>query len=85
MGDYAGVVTRLAADLRNSGASPPPMGPVTIAAGVTLTMRGSISTTPWTRTCPTDQVVVGFAGSASNFLTDLVVYCAPLSVTSGQV
>ena len=56
---------------------------VAVGGGATLPLRGVIGDFEWTRTCPKDQVVIGFEGRAEGLLDELVVRCAPLLVTEG--
>jgi cysteine-rich repeat protein len=51
--------------------------------GATLPQRGGAGDTPWVRTCPVDQVVVGFSGSAGTGVNQLSFACAPLVITEG--
>jgi hypothetical protein len=62
---------------------PGPSSPVTTTAATLFPVRGLEGGTAWSRLCPTNQVVVGFGGRSSGYLDQLIVRCAPLSV-SGQ-
>jgi len=55
---------------------------ITATAGVDLTTRGTVTTTPFSAalTCPSDQFVVGIFGRAGNALDQLNIQCAPLSL-----
>ncbi len=54
---------------------------VKVGAGTALTQRGGTGDTPWTRSCPADQVLVGFSGRAGTTIDQLVLTCAPLLVS----
>jgi Domain of unknown function (DUF4382) len=54
---------------------------VTVAAGETLPLRGLIGVTEWTRTCGTDEVVVGFVGRSGALIDQLTFECAPLDIS----
>ncbi|MEA2700338.1 MAG: hypothetical protein QOI66_4609, partial [Myxococcales bacterium] len=58
---------------------------VTIKPGATLPVRGMAGTMAWTRTCPADQVVVGFSGRSGSYVDQLVLICAPLTAASSAV
>lgn len=58
---------------------------VTIKPGAALPVRGMAGTTAWTRTCPADQVVVGFSGRSGSYVDQLVFICAPLTAASSAV
>jgi hypothetical protein len=58
---------------------------VSLKPGATLPTRGSVAGAAWTRTCPTNQVVVGFSGRLGDFVDQLVFVCAPLSASSPAV
>ncbi|HEX3695129.1 MAG TPA: hypothetical protein VH374_07040 [Polyangia bacterium] len=55
---------------------------VTVISGAVLPTHGVLEPTLWTRTCPANQVVVGFAGHMGSFLDQLVFNCAPLTAAS---
>jgi subtilisin family serine protease len=55
---------------------------VTITAAAALPTRGSTGTAAWSRTCPANQVVVGFAGRSSTVVNQLSIVCAPLTAAS---
>lgn len=55
---------------------------VTITAAAALPPRGNIGTAAWSRVCPINQVVVGFAGRSSTVVNQLSILCAPLTATS---
>lgn len=54
---------------------------VSLRAGATLPTRGTSGGTPWMRSCPANQVVVGFGGRVGLYLDQLAIHCAPLVVT----
>ncbi len=56
---------------------------VAVGGGAALPMRGVIGDFEWSRTCPKDQVVIGFEGRAQGLLDKLIVRCAPLLVSEG--
>jgi hypothetical protein len=58
---------------------------VTIKTGAALPVRGMVGTMAWTRTCPADQVVVGFSGRSGSYVDQLVFICAPLTAASSAV
>jgi hypothetical protein len=58
---------------------------VSLKPGATLPTRGSVAGTAWTRTCPANQVVVGFSGRVGDFIDQLVFICAPLTAASSAV
>lgn len=60
----------------------PPPAPLTTSAGAVLPMRGTSQVSPWTQTCPPDQVVVAFGGSAGIAVDQLAFTCAPWTATS---
>jgi hypothetical protein len=62
------------------GASPG----VTMSDLTALAEHGTDGDIPWQRTCPAQQVVVGFAGRHDpiNFVNQLVFYCAPLTAVA---
>jgi hypothetical protein len=47
-----------------------------------LPTHGMMAPTPWTRTCPANEVMVGFTGRSGAFLDQLVFSCAPLTAAS---
>lgn len=51
---------------------------VTIAAGTKLPQRGTNTGAAVSRTCPANQMVVGFSGRASAVVDQLILRCAPL-------
>jgi hypothetical protein len=54
---------------------------VTVTPGATLDLRGNVGATEWTRTCGTDQVVVGFSGRSGALVDQLTFECAPLDIS----
>jgi hypothetical protein len=56
---------------------------VTLAPGAALLQHGNANGMPWTITCPTDQMIVGFAGRSGLYVDQLAFKCAPL-IISGQ-
>ena len=54
---------------------------IKVGAGTALPQRGGAGDTPWVRTCPADQVLVGFSGRASASIDQLTLSCAPLVVS----
>ncbi|HXI60651.1 MAG TPA: hypothetical protein VNO55_31535 [Polyangia bacterium] len=58
---------------------------VTVKPGATLPARGMAGTMAWTRTCPADQVIVGFSGRTGSFVDQLVFVCAPVTAASSAV
>jgi hypothetical protein len=59
---------------------------VTISPGATLTLRGGTADATWSSHCPSNQMVVGFAGRSGLFVDQVALKCAPLIVsgTSGN-
>jgi hypothetical protein len=55
---------------------------VTVTPGAMLPIHGMMAPTPWTRTCPANQVMVGFTGRSGSFMDQLVFDCAPLTAAS---
>ncbi len=55
---------------------------VTVTPGAMLPTHGMMAPTPWTRTCPENQVIVGFSGRSSTYVDQLVFRCAPLTAAS---
>jgi hypothetical protein len=55
---------------------------VTVAAGSTLPLHGILGTVAWTRTCPANEVVVGFRGRSGSLIDQLTFRCAPLTVAA---
>ena len=55
---------------------------ITATAGIGLTTRGTVTTTPFTAAliCPSNQFVVGIFGRAGTALDQLNIQCAPLSL-----
>jgi hypothetical protein len=70
-----GGIQTLCGDLSLAGAS----GPVTTSAGDTLPMRGASQNSPWTQTCPANEVVVGFSGRSGSDLDQIAFVCAAWS------
>jgi hypothetical protein len=54
---------------------------VTLDAGETLPLRGVFGVVEWTRTCGSDEVVVGFAGRSGALIDQLTFVCAPLEIS----
>jgi len=55
---------------------------VTVNAGASLPVRGKAGTASWTRDCPANQVIVGFAGRSGILVDQLALRCAPLAVSA---
>jgi len=51
-----------------------------VSSGQTLPTHGIFTAAPFTRTCPADQVIVGFGGRSGALVDQLVFRCAPLAV-----
>jgi hypothetical protein len=58
---------------------------VTVSAGSTMPMRGTVGDVPFTQACPANQVVVGFQGQSGTFLDQVAFTCAPLIISSGPM
>jgi hypothetical protein len=58
---------------------------LTTGPGVTLPLRGTSQTSPWTQMCPSDQIVVAFDGNSGVALDQVTFLCAPWSASSGVV
>ena len=56
---------------------------LTTSAGVTLPLRGTSQTSPWTEMCPADQIVVAFGGNSGGALDQVAFLCAPWNASSG--
>jgi hypothetical protein len=56
---------------------------VTLDAGETLPLRGVFGVVEWTRTCGSDEVVVGFAGRSGALIDQLTFVCAPSRSPAG--
>jgi hypothetical protein len=54
---------------------------VTVTPSAVLDLHGVLGTFNWTRTCPADQVIVGFGGRSGQLIDQLIFRCAPISVT----
>jgi hypothetical protein len=76
------VVSGLEAECRELvvGSGQPPA--VTLAAGAKLAPLGTQGPTSFTALCPPSEVVVAFEGRNGMFLDQLVIKCAPLSITA---
>jgi hypothetical protein len=83
VGTYTGamVVSGLDAECREIVVGPGQPPAVTLAAGAKLAPIGARGTTPFTALCPPNEAVVAFAGRIGQFLDQLVIKCAPLSIT----
>ena len=57
---------------------------VKLGPGGNLPQRGMVGDAPRMRPCPTDQVVVGFSGSAGTGIQQLTLSCAPLIVSEAD-
>src|SRR6185436_6611128 len=57
---------------------------VMVSAGNTLATRGKAGASAWTRDCPANQVVVGFAGRSGLLIDQLSLGCAPLLASAGS-
>ncbi len=59
--------------------------PFTVTTSMTgaLSSRGDGSTTFVSRSCPPDQVVMGFDARTGNYVDQLTFRCAPLSISAG--
>ena len=53
---------------------------ISVSAGDTLPTRGLIGSAAWERTCPENQLIVGFGGRAGHMVDQLVFRCAALVV-----
>ncbi len=93
---YAGVTytldtTDLIRELRAQCASVRVVGPLAAPSGVYLvpttqtTARGTAGGTAWTSMCEPGSAVVGVDGTAFQYMTQLVVECAPLQATARHV
>jgi hypothetical protein len=51
---------------------------VTFTTGSTLAMRGALSGTSFSRTCPADRVLVGFSGRSGLLIDQLTLQCAQI-------
>jgi len=58
---------------------------VTVGVGTTMTTRGPAGTSTWTRSCPANQVVVGFSGRSGLLVDQLTFTCAPLTAAASTV
>ena len=58
---------------------------VTVQAGTTLPTRGTGGVSAWTRSCPANQVVIGFATRTGTLVDQVTFLCAPLSASSDAV
>ncbi|HEY2901774.1 MAG TPA: hypothetical protein VGL59_14420 [Polyangia bacterium] len=58
---------------------------VTAKAGATLMTLGMDGVSAWTRSCPANQVVVGFSGRNGTLIDQLVFICAPLTASAPTV
>jgi hypothetical protein len=52
---------------------------VSIAAGTSLTLRGTNTNTPVAASCPANQMLVGFAGRAAGLFDEIALRCAPVT------
>lgn len=77
-----GAVQAVCASLSLGGSSPKRL---TTGAGATLPMRGTSQTSFWTQMCPSDQVVVGFAGRSGADLDQVAFECAPWTAPADVV
>jgi hypothetical protein len=76
------VVSGLDAECRAIVVGPGQPPAVTLVAGAKLAPVGTQGTTPFTALCPANQAVVAFEGRNGQFLDQLVIKCAPLSITA---
>jgi hypothetical protein len=89
LGGYAGtvgysgvqVVSGLEAECREIVVGPGQPPAVTLATGAKLAPLGAPGATPFTALCPPNEAVVAFEGRNGQFLDQLVIKCAPLSIT----
>jgi hypothetical protein len=58
----------------------PSSGQVTTAPGAVLAIQGTGALDPWTQTCPSGQVVVGFVGRSGSAVDRAAFECASLAV-----
>jgi len=58
---------------------------VTVGVGTTMATRGPAGTSAWTRSCPANQVVVGFSGRSGLLVDQLTFSCAPLTAAASTV
>jgi hypothetical protein len=56
---------------------------VTVVPSTVLPLHGVLGTFNWTRTCPADQVIVGYGGRSGQLIDQLIVRCAPIAVSPG--
>lgn len=54
---------------------------IRLADGAALPTRGVDNASPWTRSCPANQVIVGFGGRSGRLIDQLALRCAPLTLT----
>jgi hypothetical protein len=83
VGTYSGaqVVSGLEAECREIVVGPGQPPAVTLAAGAKLAALGVPGTTPFAALCPPNEAVVAFEGRNGQFLDQLMIKCAPLSIT----
>jgi hypothetical protein len=58
---------------------------VSVNQGSSLPARGKVGVSAWSRTCPANQVVVGFAGRSGLLVDQLTFTCAPLAASAATV
>jgi hypothetical protein len=58
---------------------------VTVSAGATLPMRGTVGDVPFMQMCPANQVVVAFQGQSGSYVDQVAFTCAPLVISSGPM
>ena len=76
-----GGIQAVCADLVTSGSAPVQ---ITTSVGATLPIRGMSQDSPWTQTCPANEVVVGFSGQSGDDLDQVAFECAPWFVSGSN-
>ena len=78
--DSRGWHGRIQAQCAKVAATPtPPYGIVT-GAPRTTPLRGLLGSVMWTRSCPTNEVLVGFNGRAGALIDSMTFRCAPVNI-----
>jgi hypothetical protein len=57
---------------------------VTVSSGESMPSRGTSGAVPWSRECPTDQVIIGVTGNAGIALDRLGFSCAKLNISGSN-
>jgi hypothetical protein len=55
---------------------------ITITPAGTLARHGSVTSPAWTRSCPANTMVIGFAGHSGALVDQIQLVCAPLVISS---